>query len=83
MTSPYLLNPRRELQAVLELRAARAKLDLTQGQLAKALGVSGYRTVCKWENGERGIPGPVVRLVRIWSDPECPAKYKPWEGKRS
>ena len=81
MTSPYLLNPRRELKAVLELRQARARLAMTQGQLAKALGLATYRTVCKWENGERSIPNPVLLLARIWTDPECPEKFKPNPNK--
>lgn len=59
------------------LREARTKLGLTQGQLAKALGMSGARTVCKWENGERSIPPPVLILTTIWTDPDCPEKFKP------
>lgn len=59
------------------LKLARRMLGFTQGQLAKALGMATYRTVCKWENGERSIPNPVLLLARIWTDPDCPEKFKP------
>ena len=65
------------------LKLARRLLGFTQGQLAKALGMATYRTVCKWENGERSIPNPVLLLARIWTDPDCPEKFKPNPNKRS
>ncbi len=45
------------------MKAARARLGLTQGQLAAELGVHAM-TVSKWETGQRGIPEPVARLVQ-------------------
>ena len=45
-----------------ELKTARARLRLTQAQLAAELGVHAM-TVSKWETGQRGIPEPVARLV--------------------
>jgi DNA-binding transcriptional regulator YiaG len=46
-----------------DLKAARARLGLTQAQLAAELGVHAM-TVSKWETGQRGIPEPVARLVQ-------------------
>jgi transcriptional regulator with XRE-family HTH domain len=46
-----------------ELKAARARLGLTQAQVAIELGVHAM-TVSKWETGQRGIPEPVARLVQ-------------------
>ena len=47
---------------LVELRTLRHSLGLTQPQMAERLGVStsGYR---KWEQGERGISGPVLILL--------------------
>jgi DNA-binding transcriptional regulator YiaG len=50
----------------LELKAARKTLGLTQGELARALGMSGDRIVRRWESGERPVPGPVARMVRVF-----------------
>jgi DNA-binding transcriptional regulator YiaG len=52
-----------------ELKAARAKLGLTQPEFAKAFHVS-PRAVGGWEQGERNgrphaIPAPVALLVRF------------------
>lgn len=38
-----------------QLRAARLKMNLSQGELAEPLGVD-ERTVRRWENEEREIP---------------------------
>jgi DNA-binding transcriptional regulator YiaG len=46
-----------------EMKAARARLGLTQAQLATELGVHAM-TVSKWETGQRSIPEPVARLVQ-------------------
>lgn len=45
------------------MKAARARLGLTQPQLAAELGVHAM-TVSKWETGQRSIPEPVARLVQ-------------------
>ena len=46
-----------------ELKRIREELGLTQEQLADEVGVHRV-TVAKWEAGDRGIPGPVARLVQ-------------------
>jgi transcriptional regulator with XRE-family HTH domain len=44
-----------------DLRTARKALGYTQHELAEALrmGAHGWQTISAWENGKRGIPGPV------------------------
>lgn len=44
-------------------RLLRKKAGLTQAELAEYLGVHGERTIRKWENGERVIPQPIVKLM--------------------
>lgn len=44
-----------------EITALRARLDLTQGELAQTLGVSPC-TVSRWENGHMR-PGPMARRL--------------------
>ncbi len=46
------------------LRKLRRQLDMTQVQLAKALGVTG-NSVARWERDERRVSEPVARLVKI------------------
>jgi DNA-binding transcriptional regulator YiaG len=46
-----------------EFRAIRQAAGLTQTALAEYLGVSGFRTVQRYESGERKIPGPVAKLM--------------------
>lgn len=50
-----------------KLLAARARLGMTQVQLARALklGNGGARTVRRWEAGDRAISGPVEVAVRM------------------
>lgn len=48
-----------------ELRTIRHRLGLSAQDLARVVGVSGERTVFKWEYGERGIPGPVEVLIEL------------------
>jgi transcriptional regulator with XRE-family HTH domain len=45
-----------------ELQRLREELGLTQEQLAEEVGVHRV-TVARWENGDRGIPEPVARLL--------------------
>lgn len=47
-----------------ELKALRAALTLTQGQLAERLGVSRV-TVTAWEVGRNSPKGPTVMLLRM------------------
>lgn len=60
-----------------ELKSARAALGLSAAGFARAVGVESGRTVRRWESGERDIPGPVLALLAIWLDPQCPARLKP------
>jgi len=50
----------------LEFKAAREKLGLTQSELAKLIGVSGARTIGKWENDERPIPR-YAQVIMKWA----------------
>ena len=47
-----------------ELIVARAALGYTQGDLASTLGV-GRRTIQHWEAGERLVPEPIARIIRL------------------
>lgn len=49
-----------------ELRQARLALGLSQDEFAQLVRVSSGRTVRKWEDGERQIPGPVTVLVALF-----------------
>lgn len=51
-----------------ELRDLRRAMDLTQAQLARALGLSlenGTKTVYRWETGRQEVPGPAALAVRF------------------
>ncbi len=53
-----------------EIKDLRARLGLTQKQLAAKLGVA-WRTVQQWESGRRKAPGPAVILLEqlaFWAD---------------
>lgn len=58
-----------------ELKAARRALGLSAEGFALWVGVSGNRTVRKWENGERDIPGPVQVLVKAVMESEAVRKH--------
>ena len=45
-----------------EFRAARERLGLSVGALARRLGVN-VRTVRRWQNGHHNIPAPVAVAV--------------------
>lgn len=47
-----------------EFTAARAALGYTQGGLASVLGV-GRRAVQYYEAGNRAIPEPIARIIRL------------------
>lgn len=64
-----------------DLKQARQALGLTVEGFARAVGVSDGRTVRRWEAGDRDIPGPVIKLLGIWSDPRCPAWAAPTHEK--
>ena len=46
----------------------RAKLGMTQTQLAAALRIEDIRTIRRWERGERAISGPVSLLMELLDD---------------
>jgi transcriptional regulator with XRE-family HTH domain len=50
-----------------EIRAARGKLGLTQGQLAAVMGVRGP-TISEWETGKRSPSDTSTRLLRAYLD---------------
>jgi DNA-binding transcriptional regulator YiaG len=47
-----------------EFKAARVAMGLTREQLAEAL-ESDFRTIRRWENEERAIPGPARVALRL------------------
>ena len=57
-----------------EIKQARLSLGLTLDEFAKLIRVSSGRTVRKWENNEREIPGPVSVLVELFLC--CPQSWK-------
>lgn len=57
VTGPAAITPR-------ELRYLRKSMELTQDQLAGALGVDA-QTVARYEKDQSTMPGPVDRLVRM------------------
>ena len=48
-----------------ELRAIRAEMGDTQAEAAARFGVN-LRSYCRWEQGERQVPGPAVVLARLF-----------------
>ncbi len=48
-----------------QFRDIRRALGWTQKELASGVGVASARTVRRWELGERKIPEPVARLLRV------------------
>ena len=65
MTGTDVLNSRLSLK-----RVGSDCSYLSQNELAKIVGVSSGRTVRKWEDGEREVPGPVaVLLLALINDP--------------
>jgi DNA-binding transcriptional regulator YiaG len=46
----------------------RAKLRMTQTQLAAVLRIEDIRTIRRWERGERAISGPVSLLMELLDD---------------
>jgi DNA-binding transcriptional regulator YiaG len=53
----------RDIAAVV--RRTRSTLELSQESFAVKIGVSGDRTIARWENGESRVPGPVVVLCDL------------------
>lgn len=57
-----------------ELKEAREALGLSQGELARVLEVQSDRTIRKWEQRERDVPGPALVLLRLLK--ACPPARK-------
>lgn len=53
-----------------EFKAARLAAGLATQQAAADALESDLRTVRRWENGERGIPGPVRVALRLMGSPQ-------------
>jgi transcriptional regulator with XRE-family HTH domain len=49
-----------------ELQRTRLALGLTLDEFARLVRVSSGRTVRKWEDGERDVPGPVAVLAELF-----------------
>jgi len=47
-----------------QLRKIRKKLDLTQAELAKKVGVT-VTTLARWERDEVGISEPISRFIKM------------------
>jgi len=52
------------------LKSTRKSLGLSQAEFARMVGVASDRTVRKWEDGERDIPGPVIVIMGLIAS--CP-----------
>jgi DNA-binding transcriptional regulator YiaG len=59
----HLILNRKEL-APEEIRFLRKTMNLTQSDLARAMGQSSQQ-VARWEKGQSAIPGPADRLLRL------------------
>lgn len=57
-----------------EFKDARTKLGLSAEKMARVLGLAEGRVIRRHEAGDRGISGPLARLVQILADDRCP----PW-----
>lgn len=57
-----------------EFMGIRKSLGMTKAEMARALRVSGTRTIHRWESGRR-VPGPVSIVMEFF------AAYPPWIQK--
>ena len=57
-----------------DIKCARLLLGLSLDEFAKLIRVSSGRTVRKWENNERAIPGPVTVLTELFLN--CPDAWQ-------
>ena len=54
----------RKLLSGREIRFLRKRMDWTQADLARLIGVDA-QTVARWEKGESRVPGPADRIIRV------------------
>jgi DNA-binding transcriptional regulator YiaG len=62
-----------------EFKAARLAAGLPTQQAAADALECDLRTVRRWENGERGIPGPVRVALRLMGSPQKTPAQTPQE----
>ena len=48
-----------------EFKRVRNRLGLSQYDMADLFGIGSARTVRRWEEGEKDIPGPVLLLLEL------------------
>ena len=60
-----------------EFKAARQAVGLSTQQAAADALECDLRTVRRWENGERGIPGPVRVALRLMGSPQKTPEQNP------
>lgn len=48
-----------------QFRRVRRKMGLSQNDVTDLFGLGSSRTVRRWEDGERDIPGPVILLMEL------------------
>jgi DNA-binding transcriptional regulator YiaG len=59
-----------------EFDEIKARLSLTDGQLAKWLGLSDPRAIRYYRSGERPISGPIARLMRAFDEGFVPPEFR-------
>lgn len=58
-----------------EFLRLRRSLQLTQNEMASALGVASRVLIARWENGDRPVPPMAARLVRVFTNVEGAFEY--------
>lgn len=48
-----------------KFKEARMRLGMSQNDMAEFLGIASDRTVRRWEEGEKDIPGPVLLVLEL------------------
>lgn len=48
-----------------EFKRARLELGMSQNDMADFLGVASDRTIRRWEEGDKDIPGPVLLVMEL------------------
>jgi DNA-binding transcriptional regulator YiaG len=48
-----------------EFKRARLELGMSQNDIAEFLGVASDRTIRRWEEGDKDIPGPVLLVLEL------------------
>jgi len=53
--------------SAINIKKIRNDLGLSQSQFARMVGVASDRTVRRWEEGERDVPGSVILIIYVMS----------------